>query len=165
MIRKIIVIGCCTVIMSFYTSNALAAESYYVWLDEDGVVNFSSEKPVGVDAELVSEEQRFGIPRRKAQEENSSLPTNSDSKMGSSREDIASELENNMAIRNIKKEAEVSRRKACESARVNQKRFQERGRIRLKASDGSYTIMTDDEKRQRQDAFRKTISENCTNKR
>jgi hypothetical protein len=131
-----------------------AAEPYYKWVDEAGVVNYASEKPQGIDAKLVSDAHRFGetIPERPKREPPPPRPIEI-------APGAAEPADNQAQFEQSLREAKAAKRQNCVRARDNLSKFQERGRIRVPEENNR--VMTDEEKAAKVQQFEEAIKENC----
>lgn len=134
--------------------------SYYTWVDENGVVNYSQGQPKGVNARLVSKGYRFGV-KVVEQPTDQPAPAAPPDIVGN---DVGPSTEATQAEADFEKTMkEISRVKLanCKGAKRNLARYLNRGRIRLKGEDGQYRILSDEERQQNISRYQKDIDENC----
>jgi len=141
-------------------SPGFGAEPYYMWTDENGILNYSNKKPKGVDARRIEEEHRFGekLDARPAND-TSSDPIVSEPSPVTGKEDSSADYQN--AAEQFLQQAKEAKREACNRAREDLERFQERGRMRMRDAEGKVRILSDEEKHERMQQFELTIDENC----
>ncbi len=150
------------VLMFAMNGKALGTDApYYTWVDDNGVVNYSQEKPRGIDAKLVSRKHRFGEnfgTRRNSAPKPVTGQTAAPSISGPVA-DINRDAEK--TIQEIEAEVQAQRAQACQRALDNMQRYSSRGRIRVRGADGEYRIATDEEKQRTIDDIQAQIDENC----
>ncbi|MBD3648817.1 MAG: DUF4124 domain-containing protein [Pseudomonadales bacterium] len=150
-----------SIVLSLCSSSTLGAESYYMWTDENGVINYSSEEPKGVDATHVEVKHRFG-ERVNAPSTNDttidSVPFEQNLPTGT--EDRTTDYEE--AADQFLQQAKEAKRESCNRARADLALFQQRGRMRMRDSEGNVRILPDEEKNTRMQQFRRTIDESCS---
>ena len=151
------------------TDAALAKEeAYYTWVDENGVVNYSERDPKNQNAVLVSPSNtRFGyrsLPERPSDNNNqqASLPTGQSTTTDN--EQASPEADAEMQAERDQVQQAIAKVKAsnCQAGRRNLARLEAYARIRVKNSDGTERILTDEEKQAKMNDAKKTISENCS---
>ena len=142
-----------------FIGSVQAAEPYYIWVDEDGVTNYSQRIPKGYDSEYVTESSKFGYNRPATQGPDTKGQDSDDSTEGSTPEatDMSSERES--------VQHEIARVKSsnCQVGKANLARLEAYARIRIRDDDGQEHVMTDDEKQERIRQAQATIRENCVN--
>lgn len=144
-----------------FSSSSVAESSYYRWVDENGVVNYSQQAPAGVEAELVSKEHAFG--RRRVTP--AATPTTPAEPPSASRTEQSQQLTDDDDYQEIEAslqaELAATKRSNCLQARRNLESFQSRGRIRYRDPEGNYQIMSDESKQQKIREFQDQIRANC----
>lgn len=143
-------------------------EAYYTWVDEQGVTNYSERDPKDQNAIYVTpSSRRFGylsLPEKEPEPEQANLST--DQTPSTSGGDAESQdPDTQLQIEKDRIQQEIAKVKAsnCQVGRRNLARLEAYARIRMKEADGTERILTDEEKQQKIDDAKKTISENCTN--
>lgn len=137
-----------------------AERPYYTWVDENGVVNYSQQKPRGIEAKLVSKEHRFGVKVLEEPKRDSvatSPPVVNAENEARAAEEKRAEEEFERTMQEIADTKQV----ICEQAQRNLEWYTNRGRIRLKGEDGEYRILPDEIKQENIQKFRNKIDENC----
>lgn len=155
-------------------SAASAAKDYYVWVDEDGVTNYSERNPQGVEAQHITSGQRFGErvedpvrrrPGRRSTPEESEpeqavapSPGGGSAAGGGEVDPDALIEEERQAI--AAKIAET-KRENCEIGKRNLAQLQAYARIRVKGEDGQERILTPEERQAKIDEARQIVRDNC----
>ena len=146
----------------FYQQGGITAPaSYYTWVDENGITNFSERDPKEYNATFVSSEARFGIQQRRQAAPQSPASYGSkglpeDTKT-SEDEQIGAEQEL------VRQQIAKAKQSNCEVGKRNLAKLQAFARIRVKDDEGKETMLSDEEKQQRMEQARITIRENCVN--
>ncbi|XOV90338.1 MAG: DUF4124 domain-containing protein [Pseudomonadota bacterium] len=152
-----------------FTFPATSAE-YYVWVDENGVTNYSERSPQGYEAQFVGRSHRFGErvpvpgeedypgsrpgsqppaePVASASSGESAGSTDPDSLIDEQRADIAAQI------------AETKRAN-CEIGKRNLAQLEAFARVRVKDANGQERVLTEEEHQQQIQDARQLISENC----
>lgn len=166
----------------FGATASLAADEYYVWVDENGVVNYAEKSPPGYDARRVSgsqdlkelkesmasvDDRRPGRRRPGTEPEQSetdgdeaesgqarSQPSQDDSNVDP--DEVASEER-----AEIEEEIAKVQRRNCEIGKRNLAQLQAYARIRVRGDNGEERVLTNEEKQERIEQARETIRENC----
>ena len=140
----------------------LTAADIYRWVDANGVVNYTQQKPRGVDAELVSETS--STRPAAAQTAQAASPT---AQPESGSQPALNEDQQNM-LRGLE-EAEAARQQElarvrddnCTRARSVLTRLTAKGRIRVRDKQGEYRIMNEEERQSRISEAQQGIALNC----
>jgi hypothetical protein len=156
-----------TIVVSLPPLTAAAPE-YYMWVDENGVTNFSQRNPEGVDATHISENQSFSQRAAASQRANSEPATPAAASASNSNAPASSEdnadpdaLVNEQAAAMAAEMAAV-KRKNCEIGKNNLAQIKAFARLRVRGEDGETRILTDEEKAAKAEAARQIIRENCS---
>ncbi len=163
--------------LAFGIMSVAVARDYYVWVDEDGVTNFSERSPRGRNARHVTDSTPFGEPadstdarrpgrqRPDATAEESgadrNTPTNADSQPGGQQQIDPDELASEQR-EELEQQIAETRRKNCDLGKRNLARLQAYARIRVEGEDGEERLLTEEEKQARIDEAREIILDNCT---
>ena len=153
----------------------LAAQAnIYRWVDANGVVNYTQQKPRGVDAELVG--TRRGTPPPATQATDTEAAEAEEATPGSVARDASME-ERRAAMSEAQRQrlaeleaAEEERRaklameraENCEKANDILDQLTERTRIRIRDEDGTERIIGEDERQSRIQDAQMAIAEHCT---
>ena len=152
---------------AFLAHSASAADGYWVWVDKNGVTNYSQQKPrdhparhvvgtgpYGYDQTL-EDSRRPGMapPPPKATPKPPPPETTSKKKVDPDKLIAAQKAK-------IQRQLAEQKRKNCEQARANLKTLQ-RPRIRSKSSDGQVFVMSPQEKQSRIEQAQQAIRANC----
>ncbi len=122
------------------------ADTYYKWQDDAGVTHYGALPPPGVDALPVS--TRTGSTP--------SAPAVAAQPVASqSQQEFQEQLQQTKAAR----KAEMA--KACEQARKARLNFEAKHRIRLKQADGSYKMLSHEEKMAEIEKLDEQINDYC----
>lgn len=147
----------------------LMGATIYRWVDANGVVNYSQQKPEGVNAELVDSDtgQRSSASRAPAPPDRAAGQAataqaqdgGSDQQLSDAQKKMLADLR---AAESARQEKLTKIRKAnCQQAKSLLDRLTSRGRIRVKGDDGQERVMPEEERRQRIDDAQKAVAENC----
>ena len=129
---------------------ALAAKTFYKWVDDEGVTHYSERKPMGTDAEAVSVSIGRSDPVTNAQTNVQGAQGNADGQTaaGSNTEEVDPE-----ALKDPER---------CNIARKNLETMQNNNRIRMKdPATGEYRFLSQQEKEQQMAESQKAIDESC----
>lgn len=141
---------------------ALMGADVYRWKDTNGVINYTQQKPPGIDAELISASGQVrpsgpsAAPAKLA--ETPTAPA-ADSDLNAEQQKIMADLKAAEEERKIAYEAAKSDN--CERSRAVLKRLSAVGRIRVAAEDGTQTILGEEERQQRISDAQRGVAENC----
>lgn len=151
------------ILLALITTNTSAETPYYRWVDEQGVVNYSQKPPIGVSAELISQEQAFG--RRRPESPSSQVAPAQASPAQNQPEEVTDAVPEDEEYRQIearmREEVAAQKRTNCLQARKNLESFTSRGRIRVRDDEGNYTIISDSDKQKRIERFQDQIRQFC----
>ncbi len=131
--------------LSLLSISASAAKSYYKWVDENGVTHYSARKPHDKESEVIS--VSTGLPR-----DSSGQPIQIDGGPENGNQQAAAEDEDPEANKDPER---------CEAAKKNLEIINQNARIREKTEDGSFRILTPDEKNERKATAQQIIDEAC----
>ncbi len=148
-----------SVLLAFSHSGQTKDESYYTWVDEDGVTNFSQRNPRHIDASYITRPQSFGIRNLPPQ-----TGTGRGEMSGSKGDaDGTPNQDEELAREEQAVHEEIARVRAsnCSIGRRNLAKLQAYARIRVRDSDGTERVLTDEEKQQRTENAQQIIKENC----
>ena len=162
-----------TLVLSVFLAQvALAAKDYYVWVDDNGVTNYSQQKPRNHPARHVTEPgpygyneteedlRRPGADRRPPPDEQpvAKQPAATTGEQNQVDPDklVAAQREQ------LARQAAEARRRNCEQARKNMAKFQRYARIRTAGPDGNQRVMSPEEKQAEVDRAQAAIQENCS---
>jgi|TARA_Y100000310_G_scaffold268350_2_gene280901 hypothetical protein len=143
-----------TLLFLAFSHSGKAEEPYYIWVDENGVKNFSQRNPKDVDATFVSRSQPFGTRTTAADSRRPpGEPPASESQAATSAVPDADMAEEDQAV-----QEEIARIRAsnCNIGKRNLAKLKAYARIRV-----GDRVLTDEEKQQRIESAEKTIEDNC----
>ena len=137
-LRPVFLMLCCTVAFSGSLSRAMAEERpYYMWVDDEGVPNFSQTRPRDRSSEEIAEPSlRF---RERRPEEEKSVYVSPETKF-----------------------QQDTRRINCDSGQKSLERLQRYKTIFFLGEDGFFTQLSEEEKQAKISEAEKDISDNCT---
>lgn len=130
-----------------------SADQVYRWVDEQGVVNYTQQKPRDMDAEQLStrsgasrvvDEAPIPVVSQELSQDQQSMLEGLQAKEQARKEDIAK----------IKQEN-------CEKSQAVLGRLTIKNRIRIRGDDGEYRIMAEDERQERIQEAQMGIAQNC----
>lgn len=139
------------------TINA-ADDSYYTWIDENGVTNFAQKDPKEYVSTHITGNQRFGrlnapkSPKKTKQQESSAA---------AAEQEVDPDLEIQSEREDVKKEIAKIRASNCSIGKRNLAKLEAYARIRIRGKDGEERVITEEEKQDRTAKARTTITENC----
>lgn len=153
---------------------ALAAEqSYYVWVDENGITNYSERNPQGVDARYVGpgeppEESRrpgsgSGRPGSiQPEAEPEPAASANQNAAGSSESEVDPDELVEEQRRELEQEIAQTKRQNCEMGRNNLARLTAYSRIRVEEEDGQERVLSEEERQSKIAEARQIVRDNCT---
>jgi len=145
---------------------ALMGAAVYRWVDDKGVINYSQQKPEGVNAERIDAKsgQKLTEPAPAstasappaAQGEGARPP---DERLSAAQREALAGLQ---AAEQARQEEVANIRKAnCERAQGVLERLNASGRIRVRDANGNESVMSEDERQQRVAEAQRGVVENC----
>ncbi len=140
-----------------------AADEIYRWVDENGVVNYTQQKPRGMESEAIvtNTGNRRASSRTPAQVQAPAPATSS-----ATGEPLSAEQEKMLEGLKAAEQArqnEIAKIKEqnCQQARDVLARLTVKNRIRVKGADGEYTTMPEDERQERISQAQQNIVRYC----
>ncbi len=142
-----------------FTDSARSEDPYYIWVDEDGVTNYSQRNPRDVDAKLVSKSAPFGTKNAPTQRgiRPKRLPAGQSQAQPAPAPDASMDKEEQAVAEEIAR----IRASNCNIGKRNLAKLQAYARLRVNDPDGGDRVLTDEEKQQRIENAQKTIRDNC----
>ncbi len=138
----------CTALMALTLVGAAAsAETFYKWQDAEGVTHYGALPPIGVEAEPVNTRTGSGTA--------AVTPAPAVAEPRQEQEAFAEQLDATRKAR----DAELA--KACADARAARLSFEAKHRIRLKQADGSYKMLSQEEKMAEIEKIDQQIEDYC----
>lgn len=145
---------------------SMAAADVYRWVDAQGVVNYTQQKPDGVSAVRISSSGQVQASRSSTA---APSPATATAKPGANTQDGKLTAEQQRMLEELKA-AEAERQLAYDSARADNceratrvlKRLQSSGRIRVKAADGTQSVMPEDDRQRRIAEAQEGVAANCS---
>ena len=155
--RPVIALGAAALLA--LASLPAAADQIYRWIDENGVVNFTQQKPRDTEAETIVTNSR--APRT-ASKPAPAVPPSS----AATGEPLSAEQEKmleGLRAAEQAREDEIARIKSenCQQSRDVLSRLMLKNRIRVKGPDGEYTVMPEDERQERISKAQENIVRYC----
>ncbi|MFU8816396.1 MAG: DUF4124 domain-containing protein [Pseudomonadales bacterium] len=144
----------------------LMGADVYRWVDADGVVNFTQQKPQGFDAERVRAQTGERIDRSTVSTGSTATPA---ARAAGGRTDPALDDQQRSMLAGLEA-AEQARRLElakirdanCQQARTVLEHLSTRGRIRVRGDDGSEQVMPEEERQQRIAEAQRGVAANCS---
>ncbi|WP_078084483.1 DUF4124 domain-containing protein [Microbulbifer mangrovi] len=145
------------------------ADGIYKWVDEDGVVHFTSQPPQKEQVEVVKapRSERY----KKWQDEQQALVAQRKvSTAGKPAEESSPEAPQQSTRDNAKKDAEkaatekaemAARAQRCRSAQQRLQELESHARVREVDANGGYRVLPEEEKQQRIQQTRQILQNNC----
>ncbi len=141
---------------------------YYVWVDENGITNYSERNPQGYDAQYVGRSHRFGerVPVPGEEDYAGSRPgarppaAATTPSRAANTPDPDSLIDDQRAA--ITAQIAETKRANCEIGKRNLAQLEAFARIRVKDKDGQERVLSEEEHQQQIQEARQLVSENCT---
>lgn len=151
---------------ALFAAPLLVAGDVYRWIDANGVVNYTQQKPEGVSATLISD----GKSRRRSGRSRADSPAAGavaaaaaagaeDGDLNAGQQKMLDELKAKEAERKIAYEA--AKKDNCARSRSLLSKLSARGRIRLNQEDGSQIVMREEDRQARIQAAQQGVIDNC----
>lgn len=139
----------------------LMAADVYRWVDANGVVNYTQQKPAGINAVLISSTGRVrsSNPPPAAMVEPIPAPGAAAPELTSEQQKMLDDLKTAEAERLVAYEA--AKKDNCERSRRVLEYLSANGRVRVRADDGSQKVLPEDERQQRIADAQRGVAENC----
>ena len=155
--RPVIALG--TAALLVLTSLPAAAAEIYRWVDENGVVNYTQQKPRDTEAEAIV--TSTGAPR--AASESAPAPVPGSPATGEPLSAEQQKMLDGLRAAEQARQDEIARIKAdnCQQSRDVLSRLTLKNRIRVKGPDGEYMIMPEEERQQRISKAQENIALYC----
>ncbi len=166
--RSIITLGAATLLA--LASLPTVADEIYRWVDEDGVVNFTQQKPRDKEAEaIVTTGGTTRAARKPSAPATAPSPTQasaSDPVTTATGAPLSAEQEKMLeGLREAERarQEEIAQIKAdnCQQSRDILSRLTVKSRIRVKDADGNYSVMPEDERQQRISEAQENVALYC----
>lgn len=143
----------CQFLIFFVLFPILSQAAIYKWVDEEGKVHYSQQKPVNTKTEKIKVNSRPPTPSSSYKKP--TLKNKEDQK-----------AENNKTQQGGKaaKKPQVSaqeKAKLCKQAQTNLQALLSRGRVRQRDTEGNVSYMTEEEKQQRIRREQDRVKKNC----
>lgn len=139
----------------------LTAADIYRWVDENGVVNYTQQKPRDVDAELVS--SRSPSAARAADAPPAAgrpdPAARAQPQLDEKQQRLLEELQAAEAAR--REEVAEARADNCRRARALLERLTTKSRIKVRGEDGQVQVLPEEERQQRITEAQQGIAVNC----
>jgi hypothetical protein len=153
----------CTLLVVIAGLPFLLGADVYRWVDKDGVVNYTQQKPEGVEATRLRADAGHRAESAAQQAGDASAgASQSDGAPAASdeRQDLLAQLQAAEAAR--QQEIARARESNCEQSRAVLSRLQEKGRIRVRSEDGDHRVMPEEERQQRIADAQRGVVDNCS---
>jgi hypothetical protein len=150
-----------TAVLLMLASLSVSADEIYRWVDENGVVNYTQQKPRNTEAETIVTSSGSS---RVANDTSAPMPVTSASTgqpMSAEQEKMLEGLR--AAERTRQEEIAKIKEQNCQQSRDVLSRLTLKDRIRVKGADGEYTIMPEDERQERISKAQENIALYCVN--
>jgi len=148
-----------SILLLFISASLFADEdSYFMWVDDDGVLNFSQVAPREEVFEEISRPQRFGYPQTRGEQEESQSEAIDNRKALPS---AASSLPGDISSESIARINRDVRARNCASARRTLDKLAGFKQIIIRGDDGFWREVSDDVKQQEILRAAAAIAENC----
>jgi hypothetical protein len=146
---------------------ALMGAAVYRWVDDKGVINYSQQKPEGVNAERIdaTSGRKMDEPAAPSPDASAQTPAQTagaqapDERLSPAQREALAGLQ---AAEQARQQEVANIREAnCERARGVLERLNSTGRIRVRDADGNESVMSEDERQQRVAEAQRGVVENC----
>ena len=146
-------------LLVLFAAGPAAADKIYRWVDENGVVNYTQQKPRTVESEAIVTDT--GSPRV-ANDTPAQLPVTSAASGQPLSREQEKMLEGLRAAEQARQD-EIAKIKAenCQQSRDVLSRLTLKNRIRVKGPDGEYRVMPEDERQDRISEAQENIALYC----
>ncbi len=154
-------------------TGSVLAEEVYRWVDADGVVNFTQQRPREMTAEQIYTrdtdvnivnnvaQNASGVRAPGGQAQSSPATVNDQAKeMDDAQKEMLDGLRSEEAQRQL--EMADARKENCKKSRDVLARLTNKPRIRIRGTDGVERMMPEDERQQRIDDAQIGVANNCT---
>lgn len=143
------------------TGLSASADEIYRWVDENGVVNYTQQKPRGTESETIVTQSGSARMAR-----NAPAPTPAPVSSPATGEPLSPEQEKMLeGLRDAEKtrQNEIAKIKEqnCQQSRDVLSRLTMKSRIRVKDDNGDYTVMPEDERQDRIGKAQENIARYC----
>lgn len=141
----------------------LMAADVYRWTDSNGVVNYTQQKPEGVNAVLISSSGRVRADSRSsepAQVQPIPTPAADGSQLNADQQKMLDDLK--VAEAQRKEAFETARADNCRRATTALEQLSVNGRVRVRDANGEQVMLGEDERQERIALAQKGVAENCT---
>ena len=162
--RRASAIACLTVTLgSAFGVSSTSADEIYRWVDADGVVNYTQQKPRDVEAQALTTQR--GAPTRVRNASTASIGqagdagAAADAPMNDSQQRMMEELQ----AKEQQRQQEVAeiREQNCQKSRRILDDLSAKERIRVRDDNGQERIMPEDERQRRISEAQRGIVDNC----
>lgn len=150
---------------SFLPATIASADTFWRWVDSNGVVNYTQQKPYGVDAVEVSTlpgaKSSASNPPTSATNTQAPAPRAADgSELSESQRSVLEGLQSAEQAR----QDEIARigRENCEKSRGLLDQLSVRSRIRVRGEDGELRAMAEEERQKRISEAQRGVAEYCS---
>ncbi len=143
------------------TGLSASADEIYRWVDENGVVNYTQQKPRGTEAEAIVTQGGSTRAARNAQ-----APAPAPVSSAATGEPLSAEQEKmleGLRAAEQTRQHEIAKLKEqnCQQSRDVLSRLTVKNRIRVKGENGDYTVMPEDERQDRISKAQQNIARYC----
>ena len=144
--RRVVAVGALAGIVLSLLSIPLSADDIYRWVDADGVINYTQQKPRDVDSEEIT--TRSGAPRVVA---DTPLPVPESKATGQPLNADQERMLEGLRATEQARQQEIVKLKEdnCQKSRDVLSRLTIKNRIRVKDDAGDYRVMAEDERQDR----------------
>lgn len=143
------------ILLSFFGLLPLVTQAaIYKWVDKDGEVHYSQQKPQNTKTEKIKVKTR--APEKSSTYSKPSLKQKEDEKQTSDKSTQNKTDTNKKPKKSAKERADL-----CKQSQANLQALTSRGRVRQKDEDGNVTYMSEDQKQQRIKREQDRVKQNC----
>jgi|GEM_PF-823823 len=135
------------------------ARSMYRWVDDQGNVHFSDQRPSGSDAEVMGDEPRMGPGEEEAPATEDATADGADEE---ERQRQQERYDQRMQEHDEQREAaEARNREMCERIRQELAQLEQGGRFRAPNEDGELEYLSEEQRQERMANQQRLIEEKC----
>ena len=141
------------------TGASAGADTIYRWVDDNGVINYTQQKPRGRDAVAIN----TGSEQRSRQTAEPAPPPPTSAATGEPLNPEQERMLKGLRAAEQHRQEEIARIKAenCQRSRDVLTRLTLKNRIRVRGEDGEYRIMPEDERQKRISEAQQNIARYC----
>lgn len=139
-------------------SQAIHAADVWMWVDSNGITNYTQQKPRGIDAIRIAASDIGRTDVERATTPTKREPTEPD--LTADQQRTLEQLKTEQKANEV--EVAAQRRKGCEQAKARLTTLLQNSRVRVKEEDGTERALGEDERQRKISEAQEHIARNCT---